>query len=214
MLLHRARSSPGTLCSPGGGISFREIICVLLWGSTSPPVQAEAPSRRDGSAGLDKRTFIQEFSLRLGLTLNTIESELQNHAMAWVGRERKSHPAPAACHGQGHLPPHQAARSELPLVMSPVLLDSCPCAVRAWNCMAGSVSNGSCSQPDSLLRPRILMSLSQRFPFPSCFPGLSREQRAAAQGCTQPSCFCVPCGHPLEPSAPFQHQVKLGRVRQ
>lgn len=209
MLLHRARSSPGTLCSPGGGISFREIICVLLWGSTSPPVHAEAPSRRDSSAGLDKRTFIQEFSLRLGLTLNTIESELQNRAMAWVGRERKSHPAPTACRGQGHLPPHQAARSELPLVMSPILLDSCPCAVRAWNCMAGSVSNGSCSQPDSLLRPRILMSLSQ-----SCFPGQSREQRAAAQGCTQPSCCCVPCGHPLEPSASFQHQVKLGRVRQ
>lgn len=210
MLLHRARSSPGTLCSPGGGISFREIICVLLWGSTSPPVQAEAPSPRDGSAGLDKRTFIQEFSLRLGLTLNTIESELQNHAMAWVGRERKSHPAPTACHGQGHLPPHQAARSELPLVMSPVLLDSCPCAVRAWNCMAGSVSNGSCSQPDSLLRPRILMSLSQ-----SCFPELfPRAEQRAESGCSRlhpAQLLLCPLRTPLRALCSFPAPSKAGQ---
>jgi len=33
--------------------------------------------------------------------------------MVWVGRDRKDHPVPNPCHGQGHLPPDQIAQSPI-----------------------------------------------------------------------------------------------------
>ncbi|EOA93912.1 hypothetical protein Anapl_14400, partial [Anas platyrhynchos] len=33
--------------------------------------------------------------------------------LVWVGRDLKDHPVPAPCHGQGHLPPAQAAQSPI-----------------------------------------------------------------------------------------------------
>lgn len=35
--------------------------------------------------------------------------------MVWVGRDLKAHPVSTLCHGQGHLPPDQAAQGHIQL---------------------------------------------------------------------------------------------------
>ena len=41
------------------------------------------------------------------------EEKPQGHRLVWVGRDLIDHPVPAPCHGQGHLPPDQAAPSPI-----------------------------------------------------------------------------------------------------
>lgn len=90
MLLHRVRSSPlAPVLTRRRHFLQRDHLSAPL--GLIKQVQAEAPSPRGSSAGLDKRTFIQKFSLSLSLSLNTIDTESQNHTVAWVGREHKSH---------------------------------------------------------------------------------------------------------------------------
>jgi len=36
---------------------------------------------------------------------------MQDHSMAWVGKDLKDHLVPALCHGQGHLPLHEVAHT-------------------------------------------------------------------------------------------------------